>query len=133
MANTEQLLVQASRLYYDQNLTQAEIGRKLNTSRSTVSRLLQEARDSGVVRVIINYPWKRDFELERELLNQFQLREARVLKSMDRSPDEVFRGMGMLAAEFLDGFVEDDMILGVSYGAQWPRCSNNWCRRATCR
>ena len=116
MATSEQLLVQAARFYYEHNLTQAEIGRKLNTSRSTVSRLLQEARDTGVVRVQINYPWKRDVELERALLNRYQLREAHVLKSMDRPDDEIYRGMGMLAAEFFDGFVKDDMILGVSYG-----------------
>ena len=116
MSNAEELLVQVSRFYYEQNLTQAEIGRKLNTSRSTVSRLLQEAREKGVVRVLINYPWKRDFELEEALLQHFQLREARVLKSMDRSSGEVFQGMGMLAAEFLDGFVQKDMVLGVSYG-----------------
>lgn len=116
MPDIEQMLVQAARFYYEQNLTQAEIGRKLNTSRSTVSRLLQEARDTGVVRVLINYPWKRDAELERQLLQKFQLREARVLKSLDRSEDEVFSGMGVLAAEFLDEFVQDDMILGVSYG-----------------
>ena len=116
MATHEETLVQAARLYYEQNLTQAEIGRRLNTSRSTVSRLLQEARETGVVRVLINYPWKRDFELERQLLQKFQLREARVLKSFDRSPDEVFQGMGMLAAEFLDSFVKEEMVLGVSYG-----------------
>ena len=116
MTNSEQLLVQAARFYYEHNLTQAEIGRKLNTSRSTVSRLLQEARETGVVRVLINYPWQRDFELEGELLRRFHLREAHVLKSMDRPADEVFCGMGMLAAEFLDGFVTDGMILGVSYG-----------------
>lgn len=116
MATSEQLLVQASRFYYEQNLTQAEIGRKLNTSRSTVSRLLQEARESGVVRVTINYPWKRDYELERELLRRFQLREAHVLKSMDRPSNEIFRGMGMLAAQFLDSFVQEGMTLGISYG-----------------
>ena len=116
MANSEQLMVQAARFYYEQNLTQAEIGRKLNTSRSTVSRLLQEARNNGIIRVQINYPWKRDFDLEHQLLERFQLREAHVLKSMNRSDDEVFRGMGMLASDFLDSFVTEDMVLGVSYG-----------------
>ena len=68
MLTHEKLLVQASRLYYEQNLTQAEIGRRLNTSRSTVSRLLQEARETGVVRVMINYPWKRDYGFGTEVI-----------------------------------------------------------------
>ena len=31
-------------------------------------------------------------------------------------PEEVFQGMGVLAAEFLDEFVQPEMVLGVSYG-----------------
>lgn len=116
MATQNELLVQASCYYYEQNLTQAEIGRKLNISRSTVSRLLQKARDQGIVRIIINYPWKRNYELERQLLQRFNLRESRVLISEDRGHDEVFTGLGLFAAEFVDGFVQDDMVLGVSYG-----------------
>lgn len=112
----EETLINTARMYYEQNLTQAEIGRLSNISRSTVSRLLQEARDVGIVKISINYPWKRDAVLEAELLKRFRVREVRVLKSNNRADDDLFRGMGMLAAEFLDGFVQNDMVLGVSYG-----------------
>ena len=46
-----QTLVEVARLYYEQNLTQTEIGRKLSLSRSTVSRMLQRARDTGIVTI----------------------------------------------------------------------------------
>lgn len=114
--NHEEMLVNVARMYYDRDLTQAEIGRRLHVSRSTVSRLLQEARDANVVTISINYPWKRDMLLERQLFERFPLREVRVLRSMDRSMEEVFKGMGLLAAEFLDAFVWEGMTLGVSYG-----------------
>jgi DNA-binding transcriptional regulator LsrR (DeoR family) len=116
MQNQEEMLVHVARMYYERGLTQAEIGRHFHISRSTVSRLLQEARDSHVVRISINYPWKRDFDLERQLLKQFQLREVRVLQSLGRPSDDVFKGMGMLAAEYLDNCIRDGMTLGVSYG-----------------
>ena len=54
----KRLLMQVAKLYYMQQLTQAEIGRKLQTSRSTVSRLLQEAREQGIVKITIEYPWR---------------------------------------------------------------------------
>jgi DNA-binding transcriptional regulator LsrR (DeoR family) len=54
--------------------------------------------------------------LERQLFERFPLREVRVLRSMERSLEEVFKGLGLLAAEFLDAFVWEGMILGVSYG-----------------
>ncbi len=60
----EEMLVQVARYYYEQNLTQAEIGRRINASRSTVSRLLQQALDDGIVKIIINYPWERAHDLE---------------------------------------------------------------------
>lgn len=41
----------AATLYYLQDATQAEIAERLGTSRATVSRLLQEARDRGLVRI----------------------------------------------------------------------------------
>ena len=83
MQNQEEMLVEVARLYYERSQTQAEIGRQFHISRSTVSRLLQEARDRNVVRISINYPWKRDYDLERQLFKRFQLREVRGLQSMD--------------------------------------------------
>ncbi len=111
-----QLLVQTARLYYEQNLTQADIGRQLNLSRSTVSRLLQRARESGVVTIEINYPWRRNTELEAQLCDRFELRDARVLADQETNEKDEFAGIGALNAIYLDEFVETNMVLGVSYG-----------------
>ena len=103
-------------LYYEEGRTQAEIGRRVGTSRSTVSRLLQEARSRGVVQISIDYSLARDSLLERELGERFSLKEVRVLRSFGRSEDEVIGGMGQLAASYLDEVIRDGMIVGVSYG-----------------
>lgn len=110
------VLVEVAKLYYEDQLTQSEIGRRLDTSRSTVSRLLQEARDRGVVKITIEYQWARDSRLERELKSNFALKEVLVLRSSDRTQDEVTEGMGQLTANFLQSAIKPDMILGVSYG-----------------
>ena len=112
----KRLLMQVAKLYYIQQFTQAEIGRKLNTSRSSVSRLLQEARDRGIVKIIIDYPWERDEELENELTRTFGLRDARVLMAYDQPSDDSRNGRGLLAAEYLDNIVQAGMILGISNG-----------------
>jgi DNA-binding transcriptional regulator LsrR (DeoR family) len=46
----------AARMYYLEDLTQAEIARRLDTSRASVSRLLSEARRQGIVRIDIAEP-----------------------------------------------------------------------------
>lgn len=57
-----QQMVLASRLYYLDDLTQAEIARRLGTSRASVSRLLSEARRQGIVRIEITPPETIDIE-----------------------------------------------------------------------
>jgi deoxyribonucleoside regulator len=112
----EELLAEVARYYYVQNLTQAEIGRRVNASRSTISRLLQQAIDKGIVKITINYPWEREHELEKRLTDKFRLREARVLVGKGRSDEEIRNGMGVLAAGLIDTHIKDGTILGISYG-----------------
>lgn len=116
MSNQEELLVEVARYYYEENLTQAEIGRRINASRSTVSRLLQQALDQGIVKITIDYPWERAQELEQRMAQKFRLREARVLYSKGRNEEQVRTGMGVLAARLIDSHVKDGTILGISYG-----------------
>lgn len=116
MTEHTKLLVQVASLYYEQNLTQAEIARRISTSRSTVSRLLHEARETGVVEIIINYPWKTDPELERDLSARFRLRHARVLVGWGWPYEEILRGLGVLAARYLESVLVEGTILGISWG-----------------
>ncbi len=57
MIDRDELLAQVARNYYEERLTQDDIARRINASRSTVSRLLQQAVDRGIVRILIDYPW----------------------------------------------------------------------------
>jgi DNA-binding transcriptional regulator LsrR (DeoR family) len=114
--DSDQLLLDVAIYYYDQRLTQEDIAQRVGTSRSTVSRMLEEARERGIVHIKINYPWKRRHELEDRLVQRFGLQEARVLVGNERPDEEIRRGMGELTARLVDGYVRDGQILGVSYG-----------------
>ncbi|MBC7251097.1 MAG: sugar-binding transcriptional regulator [Anaerolineae bacterium] len=116
MVDHTELLAQVASLYYEENLTQGEIARRIGTSRSTISRLLREARANGVVEIIIHYPWKTVAELERELTERFRLRHARVLAGQGRPYPEILRGLGVLAARYLESVLQESSILGISWG-----------------
>ena len=111
-----QTLIEVSRLYYEQSLTQSEIGRQLSLSRSTVSRLLRRARDSGVVTITVNYDVMRDRATEEAIKSAFGLREARVLSSRGKSSDSIRRGLGKLGANLLEECLAEASTLGMSYG-----------------
>lgn len=53
---SRELLAQVAVLYYERNLPQREIADLLHVSRSTVSRMLDEARELGIVEVRISRP-----------------------------------------------------------------------------
>ncbi len=50
------LMHAAATLYYLEDATQAEVARRLGTSRATVSRLLADARRLGIVRIEVHEP-----------------------------------------------------------------------------
>lgn len=111
-----ELLARVASMYYQEELTQAEIARKIHTSRSTVSRLLDEARLTGIVEISINYPWRRSWQLEQALCQAFGLHEAIVLDAQGLPYSAMLEGLGRLAASYLEGILFDGAILGISWG-----------------
>lgn len=111
-----ELLSEVARLYYDNNMTQSEIAKQVHTSRSTVSRLLQEAREKKIVEITIHYQWDRAPQLEQQLLNRFNLKDIRVLETRGRQDEQTIRGVGLLAARFLQSKITEHTILGMSWG-----------------
>jgi DNA-binding transcriptional regulator LsrR (DeoR family) len=107
MSERAELLAQVAHLYYEDNLTQDEIARRIGTSRSTVSRMLQEARETGVVEITVHYHWKTVPEVERELMDRFRLHRARILLGRGRPYDEILRGLGVLAARYVEDSLTD--------------------------
>ena len=76
MSNRVDLLVHISELYYQQELSQQEISQIMGISRPTVSRLLDEAKETGVVEVIIHSPIVKHPKLSYALRTEFGLRDA---------------------------------------------------------
>ncbi len=109
-------LAQVASLYYDQNKSQQEIAQELGVSRSAVSRFLTEARERGIVEIIVHYPWRTSPQLEQELLSIFNLKAARVLLRPQKSYEEMLQGLGILASQYLDNLLHDGMIIGISWG-----------------
>lgn len=69
-AKTDRLL-QIAQMYYEQHLRQSEIAHKLNISRPLVSRLLNEAREAGIVHIEIRSPLKQRQWLWDKLAQNF--------------------------------------------------------------
>jgi DNA-binding transcriptional regulator LsrR (DeoR family) len=109
-------LAKIASLYYDHNKTQQEIALEIGLTRSAISRLLTEARERGIVEIIVHYPWRNDPNLEQALIETFNLKAARVLVRDTKSYAEMLRGLGVLAADYFDHILHDGMIIDISWG-----------------
>ena len=110
--NTELLTVRIAELYYDQDKTQDEIGALLGVTRWKVGRLLTRARERGIVRIEIVHPRARRLGVERELREQFGLKDAVVIPMADDLRSRVAQA----AADYLTALRPVPRTLGISWG-----------------
>ena len=110
------LLSDIADFYFNEGLTQQEIAERVNMSRPSISRLLLEARENKIVEIKINRPIPTAPTLEIELCERFGLESAHILESGISTEEDVFRNLGRLGAEVLNKHLQDDMILGLSWG-----------------
>lgn len=75
------LLVRISEMYYVQGINQREISEKLGLSRTAVSRLLQVAKDQGIVSISVHNPVQELNDLASALMGHFGLVDCRVTPS----------------------------------------------------
>ncbi|MEW6581015.1 MAG: sugar-binding transcriptional regulator [Chloroflexota bacterium] len=119
MYQRDELLATVASLYYQLNISQSDIAARLDVSSSTVSRLLKEAHQKGIVEIQIRAPTPRDFELEQQLIKCFGLKDAYVLKtSSDQTNENLLGAIGRLAASCI-GRVIEGLPPGSSIGVAW--------------
>lgn len=110
------LMIEMAHLYYEENLTQAEIASRLKVSKATVSRFLKDAIRKGIVEVIIHEPVSNDWKLAKALTEHFGLKEAHVLAESLADYKSLIKSVGRLAAQVVKNHLRDDMTMAVSLG-----------------
>lgn len=113
----ELLSIRAAELYYEENLTQEEIGRNLQITRWKVGRLLTQAKEEGFVRIEILHSRARRPQLERRLRDERGLADAVVVSRVGvRNDDELQQRVAQAAADYLASLRPSPRVLGVSWG-----------------
>jgi DNA-binding transcriptional regulator LsrR (DeoR family) len=113
----DRLLVKVARLYYEQDLTQMQISKRLRLSRQKTQRLLQQARESGIVQISIRPVMGIFADLEGALEERFGLREAVVVETTAYEVHPtVAREVGAGAAEYLLRVVQPGDCVVISWG-----------------
>ncbi|MDX8361005.1 MULTISPECIES: sugar-binding transcriptional regulator [Bacillaceae] len=109
-------VIEAAKLYYLLDYNQSDIAKKLGVSRPTVSRLLQQAKNEGIVQIKINDPTEDVESLSEELEQKFKLKKAVVTSIPHYEKSVIHNSLGEQAAIYLHETVKDGDIIGLTWG-----------------
>jgi deoxyribonucleoside regulator len=115
LSDEDHLIMKVLRLYYEHDLTQAEVAKRMGFSRPKVSRLIAEGRTRGLVKVEIAEPTGDYAPLEIALENRYGLSEALVVSSAEeRRATEL--AAGMASGAILARICTRATVLGIAWG-----------------
>jgi DNA-binding transcriptional regulator LsrR (DeoR family) len=110
------LAARVARHYYLDGISKVDIAGKLGISRFRVARLLESARETGMVRIEIGLPGGTlDAGLSAELCSTFGLRHAFAFNFPDDDQPALRRRIGEAAGQALMDIVTPDDVLGMSW------------------
>lgn len=103
-------------MYYDEGHTMETIASTLSVSRSTVSRLLRDARDAGLVTISLHPPGAyRADDLRRRITERFGV-QAHVVAAPEPGERERLQAVAQAGADLLAEAIEPDMTIGLAWG-----------------
>ncbi|GAB2537026.1 sugar-binding transcriptional regulator [Brachybacterium huguangmaarense] len=106
----------AARMYYDEGFTMESIAGSLDVSRSTVSRLLRDARSEGLVRISLHQPGGTSDDVAARLADRFGVQAVVVPAPAGTTEARRLRAVAAAAADELEGMVEPGMTVGLAWG-----------------
>ena len=108
------LISRVAGMYYRDRLSQPVIARMLSTSQASVSRMLKQGEELGIVRISVNAPEGIFSELERAVEKKFGVREIVVADCEADDRNSIFKALGEIAASWLDAHIGAHEVVGVS-------------------
>jgi DNA-binding transcriptional regulator LsrR (DeoR family) len=115
----------AAQLYYLQDLTMEAIAAELHTSRSSVSRLLSHARETGLVDIRVHSPFDMPRQLEGDIARLFGI-VAHVVPVPDQAVDvDRLERVAVSAARILGTFFDSNMSMGIAWGSTMSAISRH--------
>jgi DNA-binding transcriptional regulator LsrR (DeoR family) len=109
------LTASIARRYYLDGRSKIEIADEFGLSRFKVARLLDAARESGLVRIEIRHQGEIDVDLSARLRDRFGLQHSVVVDTPDDDAESLRGHLGRAAAQLLAEIVTPQDVLGLAW------------------
>lgn len=111
-----QLMVKAAEMYYTERLTQEEIARQLKVSRSSVSLILSEALEKGIIEIRVKDPQLSNESVAEKFKTLFPVRECHIISTSIKDPDAVIGIVAERAVAVYNKIIENGQTVGLAWG-----------------
>lgn len=103
---------------YEEGYTQTEIARRLNISRVTLGRLLDEAKEEGMIKfeIVDVRGAMKTLQLEERLRQKFGLQDIKLVDCPSSDIDNVTKKIAAEAATYFEQLVHSGMKIGLTWG-----------------
>ncbi|MFB3926190.1 MAG: sugar-binding transcriptional regulator [Syntrophales bacterium] len=109
-------LVEVAKMYYEQELTQADIAAALGVSRPLISNMLHRAKEIGIVNIEIRSPLQSDKELFSRLKKRYGLVDGLIIPANPHNLDFSLKNVLSQAALFVDKRLANSQKIGLGWG-----------------
>jgi DNA-binding transcriptional regulator LsrR (DeoR family) len=109
------LWVKVAKLYYEDDLTQSDIAERLGYSRVKIHRILQSAKEAGIIQVQIKSLKTNSTDLEHKLINKYALRDCIVVEEKPAGED-LYLALVSGAATWLKSRLRSNLRIGLGLG-----------------
>jgi deoxyribonucleoside regulator len=119
-----ELAISVVKKYYEMGMTQDQIAREEFISKSTVSRILKKAIESGMVKFQLNYPMDSITMIEQAFSRYFNFRNIHIAPSFTDNHDTRTNDTCRLAATYICEIIKPNDILGIGWGLSMEKLTN---------
>lgn len=108
------LMARVARMYYENDMRQSDIADQLGLSQATISRLFKRAKEEGILRISVHVPQGVFSELEEQIIDKFNLRDAIVVDCIHDEEQIIQRDIGAAAAYYIESTIKPNEVIGLS-------------------
>jgi DNA-binding transcriptional regulator LsrR (DeoR family) len=125
----EELMIKIVWYYYIENLTQKEIAELLGLNRIKILRLLDKAKENGLIDFRIRSSNAKRLSVEREFKDVFGLKDVLIIPTPP-SGDSLNESLAHAASMYVNQHISDNSYINMGYGDTQSRILNYIAQRS---